>query len=336
MINQAILVTGGAGYVGSQTVRSLVEAGYIPVVIDNLSTGFKSSLPDVAFYEGDVQDSELLRKIFKQHSISAVIHLAAKMVGEESFEDPLGYYDSNMTGLLTLIRVCKEFLVKKIIFSSSGSVYGNVTIQKKSGEKIFETDNVDPISPYGLSKLFGEKILNDVRAAYGIQSICLRYFNVAGADISGVNGQRRVKPTHIIHVASIAALSPEKEITIYGDDYPTFDGTCVRDYIHVADIADIHVQALKYLFAHENESHILNCGYGTGYSVKQVVEVFAKANQVQLKIKYGPRRLGDPASLICDGTKLANLFQWKPRHADFETICKSAYQWQKKLEKYKA
>lgn len=331
MNNQAILITGGAGYIGSQTVRSLIEAGFDPVVLDNLSTGFKSSLPNVPFYEGDIQDSELLRKIFKQHSIKGIIHLAAKMVGEESFVDPLGYYDTNITGLLTLVRVCNEFAMKKIIFSSSGGVYGDIALQKKNGEKIFESDGVSPISPYGLSKLFGEKILSDARNAYGIQSISLRYFNVAGADVNGINGQRRVKATHIIHVASLAALSAKKEITIYGDDYQTFDGTCVRDYIHVADIADIQVQALKYLFAHDNESHILNCGYGVGYSVKQVLETFTKVNQVELKIKYGPRRLGDPASLICDGAKLANLLQWKPKYADFGTICSTAYQWQKKF-----
>lgn len=333
MNKTAILVTGGAGYIGSQTVRCLTEAGFAPVVIDNLSTGFKNSLPDVPFYHGDIQDSDLLRKIFKQHFICGVIHLAAKMVGGESFAIPLDYYDSNITGLLTLVRICHEFSMKKIIFSSSGGVYGDIALQKKDGEKILETDDVSPISPYGQSKLFGETILNDASKAYDIQSICLRYFNVAGADNNGLNGQRRLNATHIIHVASIAALSHEKEITIYGNDYQTFDGTCVRDYIHVSDIADIHVHALKYLFAHEHESHILNCGYGQGYSVKQVLETFEAVNQVRFKIKYGPRRLGDPASLICDGTKLANLFRWKPQNSDLRTICKSAYQWQKQLQK---
>ncbi|MFZ3231148.1 MAG: UDP-glucose 4-epimerase GalE [Pseudobdellovibrio sp.] len=332
----AVLVTGGAGYVGSETVRVLIKNGFLPVVIDNLSTGFRQAIPDVPFFEGDVRDIDLLNLIFKAYQISAVIHLAAKIVVQESICDPIGYYDNNINGLLNILQVCKKFSVKKFIFSSSATIYGNSNQNLDSAEVgnrhelLSETSLIAPISPYGTSKYFGEKILEDAKKDFGINSICLRYFNVAGASIDGLNGQRRLVATHIVHVASCLALSKNNKITIFGNDYQTLDGTCVRDYIHVEDIADIHVQALKHL-GQNSESHVLNCGYGIGYSVKQVVDTFNEVNNVDLKILFGPRRLGDPTSLICNGTKLNKLFQWKPKHADLRVICKSAYLWQKKV-----
>lgn len=326
-----VLVTGGAGYVGSQTVWALLAANFFPVVIDNLSTGFAESLPPVPFYNGDIRDIQLLEKVFTEFKISAVIHLAAKIVIEESILDPMSYYDNNVNGLLNIGHVCKKHNVKKIIFSSSGTIYGNANFISDSS-KISENSLISPMSPYGYSKLFGEQILRDLKNSDGIQSICLRYFNVAGAAADGRNGQRRLAASHIVHVAARAALSSTKEITIFGSDYPTLDGTCIRDYIHVEDISDIHVEALKYLLIH-NESHILNCGYGHGYSVKQVVNAFETTTNVPLKIKYGKRRLGDPVSLICDSTKLYRLLQWRPRFADIGTICKTAYQWEAKLNR---
>lgn len=333
----AVLVTGGAGYVGSETVRVLLQAGFYPVVIDDLSTGFKEAVPDaVPFYLGDIKDYHFLNEIFLKYNISSVIHLAAKIVVEESFNDPIGYYDTNVNGLINLLRVCKKYLVKRIIFSSSGTVYGDANLTAGSNPKnqrlISEESSVGPLSPYGSSKLFGEKIIQDAAKSFGLDSICLRYFNVAGAALDGKNGQRRRQASHVVHVASQAAFKPEKEFIIYGNNYETIDGTCVRDYIHVEDIADIHVKAVQYLLDRRGENHVINCGYGRGYSVRQVVEAFSHVNQIHLKIKYGPRRLGDPAFLVCDASKLSELLLWKPRLADLSTICRTAFKWEINLK----
>lgn len=331
-----ILVTGGAGYIGSETVRTLIAKGFTPIVLDNLATGFvdslKESMGQIQFYLGDAKDYGLVKQIFSRHKIQAVIHLAAKIVIEESIQDPVSYYDNNINSLLNIVRVCHENKVNKIIFSSSGTVYGNANFKANAASLLSETSHVQPISPYGLTKSIGENILQDAKKAYGIDSICLRYFNVAGAALDGKNGQRRLKATHIVHVASKAAVSAESEITIFGSDYQTVDGTCVRDYIHVCDLADIHVDAVKFLMS-KSETHILNCGYGLGYSVKQVVETFQQVNKLKLNVKYGPRRLGDPESLICDATKLNNLFGWKPKYNNLDVICSSAYNWQVSLQR---
>ena len=324
-----VLVTGGAGYIGSEVVRSLVAEGFKPVVLDNLSTGFKESLPkQVPFVAGDIRDIAAVRQIFSMYKIHIVIHLAAKIVVEESLRQPLDYYDHNVGGLRTVLQVCREFSVDKFIFSSSGTIYGNSNL--KLTQKNSEDDQLSPLSPYGYSKLIGEQMVKDMSAAYGLNFISLRYFNVGGAAVDGSNGQLRVNPTHIIHVASQAALSEKKEVTIFGDDYDTADGTCIRDYIHVSDIADIHVQAIKYL-TQQSQSHILNCGYGKGYSVKEVVETFKKVNQVNLQVKYGPRRMGDPAILVSDTSRLQSLFKWQPKYDELGLICQTAYLWQAKV-----
>jgi len=322
-----VLVTGGAGYIGSHTVQKLLNAGYSVVVYDNISTGFTEAVPKGAeLIVGNVLDRVRLFQVLKEKNISAVIHFAAKLIVPESVEKPLDYYENNTVGLWTLARVCVDAGVNKVIFSSTAAVYGD------SGGDGLITESLPtvPLNPYGQSKLMSEHILRDLDVAHGLKSVALRYFNVAGAALDGTNGQRTKNATHLIKVASEAACGVRDSVGIFGEDYPTPDGTCLRDYIHVEDLADLHVLALKHLEA-GGASQALNCGYGRGFSVKEVLDTVKKVSGIQFKTEAKPRRAGDAASLVADSTKIKKLFSWEPKHNDLELICLSAYNWEKRM-----
>jgi UDP-glucose 4-epimerase len=321
-----VLVTGGAGYIGSHTVQKLLDAGHEPVIYDNLSTGFKEAIPaGVKFIHGDVRESDLLHRTMKEHPIEAVIHFAAKLIVPESVEKPLEYYDNNVNGTLRVLEACGKNKVSKFIFSSTAAVYGN---PEKS--PVTEDMMPAPINPYGSSKWMSEKILADYAKVGGPNYVILRYFNVAGAAVKGGNGQRTKNATHLVKVASEVAAKKRLHIEIYGKDYATSDGTCVRDYIHVEDLAMAHLQALNYL-SHGGVSQIFNAGYGVGYSVRDVVQTMIKVSKTDFTIKEGPRRAGDPDSIVADSTKIQKTMGWKPQYNDIELICKTAYDWEKSL-----
>lgn len=320
-----IAVTGGAGYIGSHTVQELLKSNFRVVVIDNLSTGFRDSVPlEVPFFEADVRDTKKLSSIFKTEKVEAVIHFAAKLIVPESIQQPTLYYENNVGGICSLINASKENQISKIVFSSTAAVYGEPPSQKL----ISETDLTKPINPYGESKLMCEKVLKDSDSAYGIKSICLRYFNVAGAALDCKNGQKTKNATHLIKVASELACGKRNEVQIFGTDYPTEDGTCVRDYIHVVDLAQIHVLALLHLNRSQT-SDVFNCGYGEGHSVKKVLTSMEKVAGKKLNISIGPRRIGDPSSLVADNSKLKAKLNWSPQFQNLELICKSAFDWEK-------
>lgn len=324
---KSILITGGAGYIGSHTVLQLLQQGYEPVVVDNLSNGCKESLPGrVTFYQIDVRDRENLRPVFAKHNFSAVIHLAALALVEESFQKPNEYLDHNVNGTLSVLELCREHKVKNFIFSSSSTIYGD----SNRFEKLTELHNISPISPYGKSKKLCEEKLNEYAVANSeFNFICLRYFNVAGASSDLTHGPRGTGSDRLIFNTTKAAVYGGSGFKINGNDYQTDDGTCVRDYIHVEDISDIHVLALNYL-QENNCKRILNCGYGNGFSVKQIVETFKKTNNVDFSVEYGPRREGDPAYLVGDSRALVKLLNWKSRFTDpLESICRSSYLWEK-------
>ncbi|AHI05721.1 UDP-glucose 4-epimerase [Bdellovibrio bacteriovorus W] len=320
-----VLVTGGAGYIGSHTAQKLIEAGFDVVVLDDLSTGFKEAVPAKAhFIQGDVTDLEVVTGVLKNQKIEAVIHFAAKLIVPESVEKPLLYYKNNTTGVMTMVEAMRTSGVDKIVFSSTAAVYGDASTDGLVNE---ETPTA-PLNPYGHSKLMSEQILKDAGTAYGISSVRLRYFNVAGASVDGANGQRTANATHLIKVSSEAACGKRSQVGVFGTDYPTTDGTGVRDYIHVEDLADLHVLALKYL----NEggtSDVFNCGYGEGFSVKQVIETVKKVSGVDFKVLEEPRRAGDAATLVADSRKVRKAFQWAPQRNNLELICRTAFEWEK-------
>ncbi len=323
-----ILVTGGAGYIGSQTAQKLIEAGHDVVVYDNLSTGFKNAIPEKAdFIFGDVRDRLMLSRIIKDKAIEAVVHFAAKLIVPESIEKPTEYYENNTLGVVALTQACIENNVKKIVFSSTAAVYGNANQGK---QVISEDSKTEPLNPYGSSKLMAEQILFDCEKPYGIKTACLRYFNVAGAALDGKNGQRTKNATHLIKVASESACGKRSVLDLFGTDYPTQDGTCVRDYIHVEDLADLHVHALDYL-AQGGSSEVFNCGYGHGFSVREVIQAVKKVSGVDFEVQEKPRRPGDAASLVADASKIKKVFGWSPTRNSIELICQSAYQWENQL-----
>lgn len=320
-----ILITGGAGYIGSHTVQKVLDAGYTPVVFDNLSTGFSEAVPaGVTLIKGDVRDQSHLESVLREEKISAVIHFAAKLIVPESIEKPLDYYENNTQGVISLAKACVAVGVKHIVFSSTAAVYGD----SETSNLVTEKTATAPLNPYGTSKLMSEQILRDCEKPFGLTSVSLRYFNVAGAALNGKNGQRTKDATHLIKVASEAACGKRPSVGVFGTDYPTPDGTGVRDYIHVEDLADLHVLALKYLFS-GGKSDVFNCGYGQGASVKQVLKTVQQVSKVDFKIEEKPRRAGDAAMLVADPTKIKKTFGWQPKHNDLELICKSAFEWER-------
>jgi UDP-glucose 4-epimerase len=320
-----VLITGGAGYIGSHMVWALHDRGERPVVYDDLSTGVAECLPpDVPFIKGDIGDAETLSTTLKEHSITAIAHFAAKIVVPDSVRDPLGYYFNNTSKTRTLLACAVEHGVSQIIFSSTAAVYGN-PLTNPVEEDAFPT----PVSPYGRSKLMSEWMIQDVGVAHGLRSVVLRYFNVAGADPKGRTGQSTPNATHLIKVACQAALGRRPQLDVFGTDYPTIDGTCVRDYIHVTDLADAHVRGLEYL-RKGGTSLTLNCGYGRGASVKQVAETVQRVSGVPFKLNYTTRREGDPAAIVAKADAIRSALGWTPHFDDLKTMITHALAWEQR------
>ncbi len=333
---QKILITGGAGYIGSHVTKELLKrGGYEITVIDNLSTGFletidrvKEHYGDFEFIKLDLSDWQAVADLLKGKKFDAIIHFAAALVVPESVENPLKYYLNNTANTAHLIKTAVESGVGKFIFSSTAAVYGEPESIPQTG--ITEEAPTVPINPYGQSKLMSEQVLKDTAAAHeGFKYVALRYFNVAGADIGGKIGQSTKNATHLIKVAAETALGKREKMYIFGDDYPTPDGTCIRDYIHVDDLSLAHLEALDYLDDHESE--VFNVGYGKGYSVKEVIDTMRKVSGHNFEALITDRRPGDPAMLIANSSKLRQKTNWKPKYDDLELICKTALEWEKKL-----
>ena len=324
-----ILITGGAGYIGSHVVKQLGEkTDYNLTVLDNLVTGFKSAVLYGDFIKSDLSNFDEIEGIFKARKFDAVIHFAASLIVPESVKDPLKYYLNNTANTANLIKMCVKYGVNNFVFSSTAAVYGEPDISKMP---ITENSLLSPINPYGMSKLMSETILRDASKAYkDFNYIALRYFNVAGAALDGKIGQSTKDATHLIKVAAETALGKRDKIYIFGDDYPTFDGTCIRDYIHVEDLADAHLKALSFL-QENKKSDIFNCGYGHGFSVKEVVNTMKEVSGVDFKVEITKRREGDPAVLIAGNEKIKEKLNWTPKYDDLTLICKSALEWEKKI-----
>ncbi|GLI54166.1 UDP-glucose 4-epimerase GalE [Thermodesulfovibrio yellowstonii] len=320
-----IFVTGGAGYIGSHVVKLLGERGYQVLTYDNLSYGCKDAVLYGELVVADLADKEALRRIFKEFKPDAVIHFAASIVVPESVREPIKYYRNNFCNTLNLIETCIEQGVKNFLFSSSAAVYG---IPDKC--PVDEDATVNPINPYGRTKAMVEHLLADISQAEDFRYVSLRYFNVAGADSSGRLGQRRPDATHLITLAVKTALGKRPFLEIYGTDYPTKDGTCIRDYIHVDDLAEAHLLALEYLIQN-GKSDIFNCGYGHGYSVIEVVEATKRISGVDFKVIETSRREGDPPELVADSRKIKNTLNWMPKYDDIQYIVKTALEWERKL-----
>jgi UDP-glucose 4-epimerase len=322
-----ILVTGGAGYIGSHAVLALKDSGWPVAVIDDLSTGTREVIPEnVPFYQGNVADRALIDRIFKERQIEAIMHFAGSIVVPESIEQPLKYYANNTLASHALISAAVQAGVKHILFSSTAATYG---IPQRV--PIDEEDPQEPINPYGASKLMTERMLSDSSAAYGFNYGALRYFNVAGADPKGRTGQIGKGSTHLIKVACEAAVGKRDHIAVYGTDYPTPDGTCIRDYIHVTDLADAHVAALEWLVAHPGENLVMNCGYGKGLSVLQVLDALDRHTNQPVKRVMEGRRAGDPPELVAGNARLLATLEWRPKYADIDTIVGDALAWERKL-----
>ncbi len=323
-MNKSVLVTGGAGYVGSHTCKALKNAGYTPITYDNLVYGHKDFVKWGQFICGDILDQEKLEKIIRQYNIYSVIHFAAFAYVGESINEPNKYYKNNVTGTISLLEVIKNTGLNRIIFSSTCAIYGIPTYIP-----ITETHPKTPISPYGNTKLMIEKILKDYDTAYSIKNISLRYFNAAGADPSCEIGEDHTPETHLIPKILDVATGKSDNIIIYGNDYESDDGTCVRDYVHVTDLADAHVLALKYLES-GNSSTVFNLGNQKGYSVLEIIDTVRKITGKKIKINFGDRRSGDPSVLISSSEKSQQTLEWKPKYSNIETMIDHAWQWYKK------
>ena len=322
----SILVTGGAGYIGSHVVAMLGEAGERVVTLDNLSTGFAESVLFGDLVVGDTGDRELVSNVLRQHNVDTVMHFAAKTIVPESVAKPLLYYDNNTVATRNLLQCCDEAGVRHFVFSSTAAVYGEA-----ADGVCDEHSPLAPINPYGTSKLMSEWMLRDLAAASPLRYVALRYFNVAGSDPGGRIGQSTEKATLLIKVAAETAVGKRPSISIFGTDYATPDGTGVRDYIHVTDLADAHIKALAYLRA-SGESTVLNCGYGHGFSVREVLETVRKISGENFPIDEQPRRAGDPPRLIARADRIRDRLGWTPRYADLETIVSTALEWAKTLQ----
>jgi UDP-glucose 4-epimerase len=327
MAQKSILVTGGAGYIGSHVVRQLGEAGERVVVVDNLSTGFANSVLHGNFIEGNMGDIELIKRVLDEHDVDSVIHFAAHTIVPESVENPLKYYGNNTCNSRNLMECCRDAGVKHFIFSSTAAVYGI-----PDTEFCDENSPISPINAYGTSKLMTEWMLRDLSAVTDLTHVALRYFNVAGSDPQGRIGQSTEKATLLIKVACEAAVGKRDKVYIFGTDYPTYDGTGVRDYIHVEDLASAHLKALEYL-RNGGESTTLNCGYGHGYSVREVLDTVEKVHGAPLNIIEESRRAGDPPTLIAKADKIRDQLGWTPEYDDLELIVKTSLEWEKKLFK---
>lgn len=325
----AVLVTGGAGYIGSHMVLALLDAGHEEVVVlDDLSTGFDWAVPEgVKLVVGDVADQALVTQTILQHRIDALAHFAAKIVVPESVADPLGYYLANTVKTRALIEASMRAGVKNVIFSSTAAVYG-----EPEASPVPEDLPLKPINPYGRSKLMSEWMIADAAAAHGFSYVVLRYFNVAGADPEGRSGQSTPNATHLIKVATQAALGQRARLDVFGTDYPTPDGSCLRDYIQVSDLAEAHRLALDHLRS-GGESLTLNCGYGRGYSVLEVVEVVKRISGRDFEVRLCPRRAGDPAQIVAEAARIRDRLGWQPRHDDLDAIVGQALAWEERLEK---
>jgi UDP-glucose 4-epimerase len=322
-MNQKVLVTGGAGYIGSHVVRQLGEAGYDVVVYDNCSTGVAQSVLYGELIIGDLGDTDRLYQVFGKHQFSAVLHFAASLVVPESVAYPLDYYANNTRNTLNLLRCCSVMGVKQLIFSSTAAVYG-----EPQENPVTELTPTLPINPYGRSKLMSEWMIQDYALASSFRYVILRYFNVAGADPGGRIGQNSSNATHLIANACNAALKRQSEFKIFGTDFPTPDGTGIRDYIHVEDLAAAHVDALRYL-EQDGDSQILNCGYGKGYSVRQVVERVKAISEVNFPVVEVERRPGDPACVTACADKIQQVLNWQPKYNDLDNIIYSFLAWEK-------
>jgi UDP-glucose 4-epimerase len=321
-----ILVTGGAGYIGSHMVHELVDAGEPLVVLDNLSTGFRFLIPDsVPFVAGSTGDRELVGKTIERHGVTAIIHFAASIVVPDSVADPLGYYLNNTTNTCSLLDAAIEAGVRQFIFSSTAAVYGN-------GEQtpVREDAPTLPISPYGSSKLMSEIMLHDAGKAHGLRFVVLRYFNVAGADPKLRTGQSTAGATHLIKVACETALGKRPKLTVFGTDYPTPDGTCIRDYIHVSDLARAHSAALGHL-RRGGESATFNCGYGRGASVLEVIDSVRRASGRDFPVEISGPRAGDPSTLVANVDRIRAKLPWRPQYQDLDTIVAHAFAWERRL-----
>ena len=323
--NNTILVTGGAGYIGSHVVRQLGLAGEDVLTLDNLSTGFEAAVSSGEFIAGDTGDAALLAKIFGDKNIDTVLHFAAHTIVPESVSDPLKYYRNNTASSRTLLEAAATHGVRNIVFSSTAAVYGI-----PDGGKASEESATQPINPYGTSKLMTEWMLRDLAAAGGPNYVALRYFNVAGCDPTGTIGQSTPKATLLVKVACEAATGRRPGVSIFGTDFPTPDGTGLRDYIHVEDLATAHLDALRYL-RNGGESAVLNCGYGHGYSVREVLAAVERANGEKLNITEEPRRAGDPPELIAEANRVREVLGWVPQYDDLDTIVKTALDWERKI-----
>ncbi|MFH0303244.1 UDP-glucose 4-epimerase GalE [Bradyrhizobium sp. 31Argb] len=321
-----VLVTGGAGYIGSHMVRALVDAGESVVVVDNLSTGFSALLPEgVPLFIGDAGDENLVEGVIAQHGVESIVHFAGSVVVPESMRDPLGYYRNNTMTTQSLLNAAVRSGVSRFIFSSTAAVYGN-----PEEVPVPETAPTRPLSPYGMSKLMTEIMLHDVATAHGMSYVVLRYFNVAGADPLGRIGLSTIGATHLLKVAVEAATGQRAKVDVFGSDYPTPDGSCIRDFIHLTDLAEAHHAALSYLRA-GGGSVTLNCGYGRGYSVLETIEAVRRVSMRNFAVSHAPRRPGDIMTMVADTGRIRTLLDWTPKYDDLETIAAHALAWEQKL-----
>lgn len=325
MANGKILVTGGAGYIGSHVVRMLTDAGEQVVVLDNLSTGFADAVLGAELVVGDTGDRELVSRILTDNRVNTVLHFAAHTIVPESVEKPLKYYGNNTCSTRNLLECCSHAGVKYFIFSSTAAVYGI-----PEGPSCTEESPLAPINPYGTSKLMSEMMLRDLSIATDMRHVVLRYFNVAGSDPEGRIGQSTEKATLLIKVAAEVVVGKREQLYVFGTDYPTADGTGVRDYIHVDDLADAHIKAIDYL-RKGGDSVTLNCGYGHGYSVREVIDAVNRVNGSAIKVREEARRAGDPPTLIAKAEKIQSLLGWIPAHDDLDFIVKTSLDWERKL-----